>query len=157
MSADQLEPEFFPDFESELDIEFTWQDTLQDLFTTTPLAEISNDLRSRWTKLQSQTSGWKERLRIEKDKFIAVKKKEIKKKMNAQKTVRLRDKITFVLGVTFIWTTTLVLARFPNWMSLYYVSTILPLISIRWIYYKSKKWHYFLAFIDPKLGICAML
>lgn len=145
MEEREEDESFFQSFESELDIEFTLHETLRDLFKPKPLTEISNELRNRWSKLQSQTGEWKEKLIAERDRFIKEKQKDIKEKLYAQKTLRLRDKITFVLGVTYIWTTTLVLAGFPNWMSLYYVTTIFPLISIRFFYYKAKKWHYFLA------------
>jgi Protein of unknown function (DUF2838) len=62
------------------------------------------------------------------------------------------DKLTFVIGVSYIWMTTLVLGRFPDWMPIYYFITTLPLVTIRWFIYsiiladlESKKWHFFLA------------
>ena len=65
--------------------------------------------------------------------------------MSTQKGKRLQDKITFVLGVTYIWLTCLVMVRFPDLFPLYHLLTILPMVSIRWFTYKSKKWQFFLA------------
>ncbi|KAI8901703.1 hypothetical protein BC833DRAFT_521882, partial [Globomyces pollinis-pini] len=69
----------------------------------------------------------------------------LKRKLNQQQTVLLRDKFTFVLGVSYIWLTTLMLSRYPDWFPLYYLVTILPLTTVRWFYYRALKWHFFLA------------
>jgi hypothetical protein len=65
--------------------------------------------------------------------------------VNTQKGKRLQDKVTFVLGVTYIWLTCFAMVRFPDLFPLYHLLTILPMVSIRWFTYRSKKWHFFLA------------
>lgn len=67
------------------------------------------------------------------------------KKLTEKQSVLLVDKISFVLGVTYIWLTTVVMAKFPHLMSLYYSALIVPLVMWRWRVYKLKKHHYFLA------------
>ncbi|KAI9206983.1 uncharacterized protein BJ171DRAFT_495372 [Polychytrium aggregatum] len=84
-------------------------------------------------------------------------KQKLKRKLREQKVIRLRDKISFVGGITNIWFTTMVLCRFPEWMPLYFTSISIILITLRWFMYKSRKWHYFIADLCYHVNFLTML
>jgi hypothetical protein len=133
--------------DSEFDFDFSTQESLLDLVTgdAPSFLEISEEIQRKWSDLLRQTDGWKEKIKAHKDSFIREQRSKLMKKLYAQKTLRLRDKVSFVLGVSYIWCTTIMLAKFPSWMPHYHICTTVPLIVLRWFIYKSKKWHYFLA------------
>lgn len=65
------------------------------------------------------------------------------KKTPDNRSVRLRDKISFAIGVSNTCTTPLVVARAPEWIPLYYTLQFMYFITFRVIEYKAKRWHYF--------------
>ena len=59
--------------------------------------------------------------------------------------VRFIDKVSFILGVVLLITTTYMLGRYPNNFYYYFhVATIVFLVAIRLFNYKKKGWHYYL-------------
>ncbi|EST08218.1 Protein of unknown function DUF2838 [Kalmanozyma brasiliensis GHG001] len=60
------------------------------------------------------------------------------------KTVRLRDKISFVVGVCNLVVSSLVFALRPEWIPQLYSLLALYFLPLRVWSYTSKKWHYFL-------------
>lgn len=59
------------------------------------------------------------------------------------KTVRLHDKVSFVVGVGNTCITPVIAARLPVWIPIYYTVQLFYLITLRFFVYKSKQWHYF--------------
>lgn len=73
------------------------------------------------------------------------KKRILEKFMNRSHIVRLLDKITFILGVLLVIATTFMLGRYPNThYYTFHICTVIILVLIRLIEYRSKKWHYYL-------------
>ena len=60
------------------------------------------------------------------------------------KTVRLRDKICFVVGVMNLVITSLIFALRPHWIPLLYSVQTLYFLPLRVWTYTRRKWHYFL-------------
>ncbi|OAD00394.1 hypothetical protein MUCCIDRAFT_147466 [Mucor lusitanicus CBS 277.49] len=58
-------------------------------------------------------------------------------------TVRLHDKVSFVVGVGNTCITPVIAARLPVWIPIYYTAQLCYLITLRFFVYKSKQWHYF--------------
>jgi hypothetical protein len=137
-------------FETDLDFDFDFpSDNILDILqgNTPTILELSNGLRTSFKKISQKTSGFTDRMNSKRLLFLKDKEREIKKKLKEKRIISLRDKIVFVLGVSYIWLTSLVLGGFPNLMPLYFLVTTFPLITVRWFYYKTKKWHYFLAYL----------
>ncbi|KAJ3256215.1 hypothetical protein HK103_005674 [Boothiomyces macroporosus] len=141
-TSDEL---FDDELSDEIDFEFAHENTFLDYVQGTSLSELSIKLRNQLLKLKRQTDEWKQNISTKKDQFIDTRKAQLIRRIKSKKTVKLFDKFGFVLGISYIWITVLVLARFPAYMPIYYISTILPLVTYRWFHYKKMKWHYFLA------------
>ncbi|RUS23328.1 hypothetical protein BC937DRAFT_87339 [Endogone sp. FLAS-F59071] len=60
-----------------------------------------------------------------------------------QKVVRIRDKISFVVGVGNACISPWMAAQYPEWIPHYYTLQALYLIPIRFFIYKRRSWHYF--------------
>ena len=73
------------------------------------------------------------------------KKQIIEKYMRGAPFVRLIDKISFILGVFLLIATTYMVGRYPNdYYYAYHIVTIVTLVLVRLVNYKSKGWHYYL-------------
>ncbi|KAI9248412.1 hypothetical protein BY458DRAFT_526548 [Sporodiniella umbellata] len=59
------------------------------------------------------------------------------------KTVQLRDKISFVVGVGNACVAPVVAIRYPQHIPVYYSVQIVILLLLRYVIYRSKRWHYF--------------
>ncbi|KAI8903591.1 hypothetical protein EDD86DRAFT_214822 [Gorgonomyces haynaldii] len=104
-----------------------------------------------------QSSGWFEptqldvlREQLEHLSDISVKAiqrqtHKILNRLSKEKQIMLRDKISFVFGASYLWTTGFVFGRFPHLIPIYYLLTTGPLIVVRYFLYRKKSWHYFLA------------
>lgn len=59
--------------------------------------------------------------------------------------VRWADKVSFIFGVVLLIMTTYILGRHPNTLYYYFhMVTVVVLVGIRLVNYKSKGWHYYL-------------
>jgi hypothetical protein len=140
--------ETYNELESDFDLLFDFgSSSILDLLSgnAPSLLETSDMIRSQWDKLQKSTVQIKAKINNDSKEFLKAKTERILEKLKERKSVLLRDKFSFVLGVTYIWVTSFIISGAPNLMPFYYFITILPLITLRWFLYKSKKWHYFLA------------
>lgn len=72
-------------------------------------------------------------------------KQRLLRRLSDQQRMLLQDKIAFVLGVSYIWVTGVIFGMCPHVMPTYYAVTVIPLIALRYVLYKKKKFHYFLA------------
>ncbi|KAI9017318.1 hypothetical protein BC832DRAFT_526470, partial [Gaertneriomyces semiglobifer] len=58
--------------------------------------------------------------------------------------VKRKDKLAFVIGVTNLWVTALLLGAWPELLPLFYVVKTVLLVGIRGVVYRRKRWHYFM-------------
>jgi hypothetical protein len=99
-------------------------------------AKTKERLKGQTKKLEDQQSRIKELL--VKQYF------KIDKRMNRDaKTVRLRDKISFVVGVGNACIGPALALRYPNLIPSFYSVQFIILLMLRYAIYRSKRWHYF--------------
>ena len=58
--------------------------------------------------------------------------------------VKQRDKLAFVVGVTNMWVTALLVGVWPEVLPWFYVAKIFVLLCLRLVVYRRKRWHYFM-------------
>ncbi|KAI8390830.1 uncharacterized protein BYT42DRAFT_489150 [Radiomyces spectabilis] len=58
--------------------------------------------------------------------------------------IKLRDKISFVVGVANACVTPVVASRIPEWIPVYYTAQCAYLLTLRFFLYKLRHWHYFI-------------
>jgi len=58
--------------------------------------------------------------------------------------IRLRDKLSFIVGAGNIIFTSYIMGRFPHHFASWYTFKAFALVLLRWVYYYRQKWHYFL-------------
>ncbi|KAI9474265.1 MAG: hypothetical protein EXX96DRAFT_611066 [Benjaminiella poitrasii] len=110
--------------------------------------EIQAMLSSEWTSItKGRLHKQKQRLEARKvliqDRLLRQYTRINNRMHRDAKTVRLRDKVSFVLGVGNTWVTPVIASRLPMFIPIYYTAQSLYLITIRYFIYKSKRWHYF--------------
>jgi hypothetical protein len=70
---------------------------------------------------------------------------KIDKRMNRDaKTVQLRDKVSFVVGVGNACVAPALALRYPSMIPAYYSVQLVILLILRYVIYRSKRWHYFI-------------
>ena len=70
---------------------------------------------------------------------------KIKEYTNSTPFFKLKDKLSFVLGVCIFVMFAYIMGRWPNDFFYKFYATFVPLlVFIRFVDYKTKKWHYFL-------------
>lgn len=123
------------------------------------LEQVSNQLDEKqreflvksteWTtktrdKLKNQTKKLEDqRSRIQ--ELLVKQYHKIDKRMNRDaKTVQLRDKISFVVGVGNACVAPALALRYPNSIPLYYSIQLVVLVILRYVIYRSRRWHYFI-------------
>jgi hypothetical protein len=99
--------------------------------------------RDRWLRRQNT-----KRLEAERNKIqskLLVRYTAIKKRMNKDvKTVQLRDKISFLVGVSNACATPVVTAKLPEWIPIYYTGQCIYLITMRYLCLQEKTMALFL-------------
>ncbi|CDH53915.1 integral to membrane protein [Lichtheimia corymbifera JMRC:FSU:9682] len=155
------------DFEHDLDVIEGW--TTADFISendfdmiemlSAALEQVTHQLNDKQREIRARSTEWttktKEKLRRQtarlEDQKTRLQAQLLKKydaievRMNRDaKTVRLRDKISFVVGVGNACVSPALAARLPTWIPLYYTIQSLYLLSLRYLIYKVKKWHYFI-------------
>ena len=157
----------FLDFEHELDMIDGW--TTADFVSendfdmidmlSAALEQVTHQLNETQREFRARSSEWtnktKDKLRLQTKRLedrrskiqdrLETQYKAINERMNRDaKTVRLRDKISFVVGVGNACVSPALAARLPTWIPLYYTIQSLYLLSLRYLIYKVRKWHYFI-------------
>ncbi|KXS18429.1 hypothetical protein M427DRAFT_132779 [Gonapodya prolifera JEL478] len=69
---------------------------------------------------------------------------KVKKKLKEPRNVKIRDKVSFVFGVTNLWATILLFGIRPGYVAPVYLVKLFAFISARLFMYRAKKWHYFM-------------
>ncbi|KAG0165067.1 hypothetical protein DFQ28_009092 [Apophysomyces sp. BC1034] len=95
-------------------------------------------------QLKLQTRKLEERQNHLKEQLIKHYQAIVARMNRDAKTVRLRDKISFVFGVTNACVAPALALRLPSWIPLYYSVQLVHLLTLRSIIYRSKRWHYFI-------------
>lgn len=119
---------------------------------TLQLNEKQREFRARSTEWTSKT---REKIRMQTQRLEARRVflearlqkhyRSIHNRMNRdEKTVQLRDKLSFVVGVGNACVTPALTARLPTWIPIYYTVQCLYLLSLRYLIYKVRNWHYFI-------------
>lgn len=119
---------------------------------TLQLNEKQREFRARSTEWTSKT---REKIRMQTQRLEARRVflearlqkhyRSIYNRMNRdEKTVQLRDKLSFVVGVGNACVTPALTARLPTWIPIYYTVQCLYLLSLRYLIYKVRNWHYFI-------------
>jgi hypothetical protein len=109
------------------------------------LSSLSERLKEQVDQVTKTTDALNEKWRAKRDEFIKEQMAILRKTMKQKSVIMFRDKITFVFGVLFVIMTAFVVGGYPHLMPLYYVGVVLPMVTYRYYYYRSLKWHYFLA------------
>lgn len=155
------------DFEQDLDLIDSWSaadlvsssdfDTIDML--SAALEQVTRQLNEKQREFRARSSEWtnktKERLRIQTSRLEKRRASieahlrkhfdTINERINRDaKTVQLRDKISFVVGVGNACISPALAARLPTWIPVYYTILSFYLISLRYLIYKVKNWHYFI-------------
>ncbi|KAI7905278.1 uncharacterized protein BX663DRAFT_502326 [Cokeromyces recurvatus] len=110
--------------------------------------EIQTKLSSEWTSI-TKNRLQKQKLHLEAQRAVIQERllrqyTQINNRIHRDaKTMRLRDKVSFVLGVGNTWITPVIAARIPIYIPIYYTVQSFYLITIRYFIYRSKRWHYF--------------
>lgn len=100
-------------------------------------AKTKDKLKTQTKKLEDQRSRIQE--------LLVKQYHKIDKRMNRDaKTVQLRDKVSFVVGVGNACVAPALAIRYPNAIPYYYSIQLVVLLILRYVIYRSKRWHYFI-------------
>lgn len=126
---------------------------------STALDQVTLQLQDKRREIKQKSADWttktKDRIKQQIKKLetrrnliegkLVNRYESINKRMNKDaKTVRLRDKISFVVGVGNACITPALTARLPAWIPLYYTIQSSYLLTLRIAIYRYRKWHYFI-------------
>lgn len=67
--------------------------------------------------------------------------KKLSQKWEEEKTVRLRDKVSFFYGVHNVLVSAILLGFYPTWIPFYYSAQVLAYLPLRVYSYKKKSFH----------------
>ncbi|KAL0074588.1 hypothetical protein J3Q64DRAFT_1649090 [Phycomyces blakesleeanus] len=136
------------------------------------LEQVTHQLDEKQREVRAKSSEWtvktKSRLKLQNKKLedqrerikeqLLSQYRKIDERMNRDaKTVRLRDKVSFVIGVSNACVTPALAVRVPLWLPLFYTIQVIILIALRYIIYRSKRWHYFVFDVCYYVNILVML
>lgn len=100
-------------------------------------SKTKDSLKDQTKKLQDQRSRIQE--------LLVKQYHKIDKRMNRDaKTVQLRDKVSFVVGVGNACVAPALALRYPNSIPSYYSVQLVVLLILRYVIYRSRRWHYFI-------------
>jgi hypothetical protein len=99
--------------------------------------KTKDSLKNQTKKLEDQRSRIQE--------LLVKQYHNIDKRMNRDaKTVQLRDKVSFVVGVGNACVAPALALRYPNSIPIYYSAQLVVLLILRYVIYRSRRWHYFI-------------
>ncbi|CAO3698865.1 unnamed protein product [Rhizopus stolonifer] len=117
---------------------------------------------TEWThktreKLKIQTTKLEEK-RSRLQGLLVSQYHKIDKRMNRDaKTIQLRDKVSFVVGVGNACVAPALAIRYPNSIPAYYSIQMVILLVLRYVIYRSKRWHYFVFDMCYFVNLMAMI
>ncbi|KAL7751192.1 hypothetical protein RI367_003398 [Sorochytrium milnesiophthora] len=95
-------------------------------------------------RIKSSFPKAEERIKVPLD-VLERRVRRIESKLHEPRWVHRREKWAFLLGVTNLWMTAVVVGAFPQYMTTWYTLRCALLLSARYASYKPAKYHYFLA------------
>ncbi|KAJ3017597.1 hypothetical protein HKX48_003462 [Thoreauomyces humboldtii] len=128
----------------ELDLDFASLSTF-DLAGSDLIPILARSFSAQRSKLEETPVG-----RKVKSKLILAQQRLVHTQLRilqSQRTpaaVKNRDKFAFVIGVTNMWITALLLGMWPTLLPAFFVLKTTTLLLVRLILYKRKRWHYFM-------------
>ncbi|SAL96569.1 hypothetical protein [Absidia glauca] len=123
------------------------------------LEQVTHQLNDRQRDLLQRSSEWtqktRDRLRVQTSKLetrrTLIEQKLLKQyeTINArmhkdEKTIHFIDKVSFVVGVGNACITPALAVRAPQWIPLFYTIQSIYLLTLRFVVYKYRRWHYFI-------------
>ncbi|KAI8331542.1 hypothetical protein BC941DRAFT_438663 [Chlamydoabsidia padenii] len=119
---------------------------------THQLNDKQRDLRQRsseWTqktrdKLRQQTSKLEARRTLIENKLLSQYETINARMHKDEKTIHFIDKVSFVVGVGNACITPALAVRVPHWIPLFYTIQCVYLLTLRFVVYKYRRWHYFI-------------
>ncbi|KAG0174785.1 hypothetical protein DFQ28_004479 [Apophysomyces sp. BC1034] len=123
------------------------------------LDQVTFQLHERQREFRAKSSEWttktKDRIRTQTKKLedrralihdrLQNHYRQINDRMNRdEKTIHMRDKLSFVVGVGNACITPVLASRIPEWIPLYYSLQSIYLLPLRFVIYRYRRWHYFI-------------
>ncbi|KAI8971661.1 hypothetical protein BDF20DRAFT_907330 [Mycotypha africana] len=136
------------------------------------LDQVTNQIEEKQREFISKSSKWtnktKENIKVQTKKLeeqkariqalLVAQYNRIDKRMNRDaKTVQLRDKISFVVGVGNACIAPALALRYPDVIPIFYSVQLVILLVLRYVIYRSKRWHYFIFDICYYVNAMTML
>ncbi|ORE12771.1 hypothetical protein BCV71DRAFT_190477 [Rhizopus microsporus] len=136
------------------------------------LDQVTNQLEDKQKEFVAKSTEWTQKTR---EKIKAQTKKledqrtriqallvrqyhKIDRRMNRDaKTVKLRDKVSFVVGVGNSCVAPALAIRYPNSIPIYYSVQLVILLLLRYVIYRSRRWHYFIFDMCYFVNVMTML
>ncbi|KAL6063072.1 hypothetical protein QOT17_011742 [Balamuthia mandrillaris] len=78
------------------------------------------------------------------ESIVSRKIKNLREDMKTAPFIKLRDKISFIIGLTNVALSSFLVARFPEWMPFVFVVKSIILLSLRTWLFRKEKMHYYL-------------
>ncbi|CAF3906586.1 unnamed protein product [Rotaria sordida] len=103
------------------------------------IEERKEDSRQQWQRTKDEVEEQKRLLKIELEKHIHLLSENLKK----PNFIRIRDKISFTIGVANTCFSPLIAVRWPHILPIIYTIQAFYFITLRFLIYKQKHWHYF--------------
>ncbi|KAJ3169585.1 hypothetical protein HDU88_000776 [Geranomyces variabilis] len=129
----------------DLDIDFSSLSTF-DLAGSDWTQLLSSAFRAQRAKLETHTSvarSVKQNLLAAQQKLVHTQLRVLSKQKTAE-AVKNRDKAAFVIGVTNMWVTALLLGMAPKILPAFYLCKVAVLLTTRLVLYRRKRFHYFM-------------
>ncbi|KAJ3185034.1 hypothetical protein HDU87_002600 [Geranomyces variabilis] len=130
----------------DLDLDFSSLSTF-DLAGSDWTQLLSSAFRAQRAKLESTTTVARSNVRAQllaaQQKLVHTQLRVLSKHKTAE-AVKNRDKAAFVIGVTNMWVTSLLLGMAPRSLPAFYLCKIVVLLTTRLVVYRRKRFHYFM-------------
>ncbi|KAI8367976.1 hypothetical protein EDC96DRAFT_552891 [Choanephora cucurbitarum] len=123
------------------------------------LDQVTNQIEEKQREFLSKSSQWtnktRDSIKIQtkklEDQRTRIQQKlvqqyhKLDKRMNRDaKTIQLRDKVSFVVGVGNACVAPALALRYPNLIPAYYSIQLVILLLLRGVIYRLRRWHYFI-------------
>ena len=122
--------------------------TDEDAPTLDQILNQEDEDNDEWYDLD-QFAAWEPRLnnlfeKNQRREILLALRRSVSTQLETPKTILLRDKITFTLGTLDLLISAYWLGASPKTFYKLYSAKAVVLLALRWVYYRSKKWHYYM-------------
>ncbi|TPX64674.1 hypothetical protein SpCBS45565_g05694 [Spizellomyces sp. 'palustris'] len=105
---------------------------------------LSSTFSAQRDRLEQTPFGRKFRKLVDTQKRIVNNQLRLLQMQQNPEAVKKRDKLAFVVGVTNMWVTALLVGVWPEVIPWFYVVKTFVLLMMRLVVYRRKRWHYFM-------------